>query len=567
MSHPPAGEPSLLELVRWLTSHTRPVHKPLYLSTVLRVINLSCDIVIFALASGGLVAVLLGELSAINVIAGLVGFALLKATAYYGEQFSGHYVAFRALELLRTMVFAQLLPKAPAIAFRSRSGDLLASITRDVDRIEVVYAHTFAPVISALVVPPVFVIGAGVTWGWQVAFVPGICVALALLVVPLLDLRGSFTATRVTLARRRDLAGHVTDTVFGVQEVVGYGREADRLAQMGQIETEIAQSAAVARRGSAVRRASNHALMLLSLIGVVVAATDRGLPVAVVATLAVGSLRLFEGPRGVEDAAGYLDHSLAAARRLWDIAHAPQVVISGEKALPEDVKALSVSWRGVSYRYSHALENALTDVDFTVGAGQYAVLVGRSGSGKTTATKLLLRYDDPDSGQITVGGVNVRDLSLESLRSRVVMVTQRNDLIDSSVRANVALGRADAGDTEIWHALQVACVAQEVREMPGGLDAPVGEGGSRLSGGQAQRICLARALLMKPAVLVLDEFTAQLNPTLEREIRANMRALGVTVIEVSHRLEATTVADKIIEFDRGTSTTRGSFFASGGNDV
>ncbi|MCI2003175.1 MAG: ABC transporter ATP-binding protein, partial [Ancrocorticia sp.] len=144
--------PNLHGLLTWLTGITHPVHKPLLVSTFFRFINLTLDIVLFGLAGGGVAAIITGT-TAWPVFLWLVIVALVKASAYYLEQLTGHYVAFKALELLRTEVFSSLWPKAPAIVTHAKSGDILASLTRDVDRIEVVYAHTFAPVVSAFVVP------------------------------------------------------------------------------------------------------------------------------------------------------------------------------------------------------------------------------------------------------------------------------------------------------------------------------------------------------------------------------------------------------------------------------
>lgn len=551
-----AADLSTRDLVRWLTSHTRPVHKPLYVSTAFRIINLSLDIVLFALAGGGVAEVLTRGGQAANFLGWLVVVALVKAVAYYCEQLSGHYVAFKALELLRTMVFSQMWPKAPAIVASSRSGDVLASLTRDVDRIEVVYAHTFAPVVSALIVPPVAVLAGGFAFGWTTAIVPVICVALALFVVPFVGLRRSMHATRHTLALRRDLAHHVTDSVFGADEVVGYGRIEERLGRMEAIGAEIAESAEIARRGNAVRRAGNVLLTLVAVIGVVVFGMAAGHSVVTLAALAGGTLRLFEGPRGIEDSAGYLDHSFAAARRLWDICHEPERVSDGPKELALDT-APTVTFDEVSYTYPNAYTGVLDGVSFTVRPGGHVVLVGPSGSGKSTAISMLLRYDDPAGGSVKINGVDVREYTLDSLRAAAVVVSQKNQLLNTSIRENVVLGAPDVTEAQIWDALEKACVADDVREMPKGLDTPVGQGGSQLSGGQAQRLCLARALLMNPKILVLDEVTAQLNAELEAQIRTNIAALDMTIIEITHRFESV-AADLVVLLDRGTIVASGT---------
>ncbi|MDU4741755.1 MAG: ABC transporter transmembrane domain-containing protein, partial [Cutibacterium avidum] len=147
------SEPSTRDVVTWLTGITRPVHPPLYFSAVMRIVHLVADMGLFAVAAGGMVAVVTSGWSVRAWLGWLVGLALVQAVTFYLEQFSGHYVAFKALEVLRTHAFSRLWPKAPAVVSHSRTGDVLASLTRDVDRIEVVYAHTFAPVVAAFLAP------------------------------------------------------------------------------------------------------------------------------------------------------------------------------------------------------------------------------------------------------------------------------------------------------------------------------------------------------------------------------------------------------------------------------
>lgn len=547
--------PTMRQLVGWLASQTRPVHGPLYVSALLRIVNLSLDVILFGLAAGGVMSAVRGGAVG-GFLACLVLISVAKATAYYLEQLSGHYVAFKALELLRTMVFSHLWPKAPAIVTSARSGDVLASLTRDVDRIEVVYAHTFAPVISAIVVPLLFVAGTGIALGWKVAAIPGICVALALTVVPFAGLSGSMRATRRTLGLRRDLSHHVTDSIFGSEEIVGYGRQEDRLADMDAIGLSISRSAADARRVSGIRRAANAFLALTSSIGAVWVAASQGYSPVVVAVLAAGCLRLFEGPRGVEDAAGYLDHSLAAARRLWEICHESPRVADGPRILSLS-EPPSVTFKGVSYSYPGSRDPALVDFNVEVPAGGHVVLVGPSGSGKTTAMSLLLRYDDPAAGDVLVGQTPIRQCTLESLRRHVVAVSQKNQLLDSSILENVTLGAPEANVEDVWDALETACLADEIREMPEMLETGVGRAGRELSGGQAQRLCLARALLMRPKVLILDEFTANLNVELQSRVRANLRDLPCTILEITHRLDTVTEADRVVLLDRGRTLASG----------
>ncbi|EGR97565.1 amino acid ABC transporter ATP-binding/permease protein [Cutibacterium namnetense] len=546
-------EPSTWQVVRWLTGITRPVHPPLYFSALMRVVHLLADIGLFAMAAGGMVAVVTSGWSAWAWLGWVVGLAAVQALAYYLEQLSGHYVAFKALEILRTYAFSQLWPKAPAVVSHSRTGDVLASLTRDVDRIEVVYAHTFAPVVAAIVAPLVAVVTGGVLYGWFVVAVPAVIVAVLIAALLVIGTRASLCATHEMLGVRRELAAHITDSVFGAAEIVGYGRQCDRAMQMARLDADIAAGSAKARRYTAMRRAFCVAATMGIVASVSIVGVGAGASVVGVCVLVAAGLRIVEGPRGIEDAVGYLDHSLAAARRLWCLSHAPVEVVDGSEELCLN-HAPRLEWRGVTFCYRDVdgspLPAVLRDVTLSVPAGGRVVVAGASGSGKTTLVNLLLRHHDPDAGQVLVDGEPVSLFTLDSLRRSVAVVSQRVELLNASVADNLRLVAPDAGDGELWRVLGEVDLADEVRGMEAGLRTIVGSGGTRLSGGQAQRLTVARAILQQPRVLILDEFTASLDPGLAAEIRVNLaRCLPeVTVVEISH--ECDRVGETVV-MDRG----------------
>lgn len=554
--------PALGTLLRWLLGITRPVHKPLFFSAACRILNLTLDLALFGTAAGGVVAIITGAGHTATIISALIALSLIKAGMFYLEQFSGHYVAFKALELLRVHVFSSMWPKAPAIVSHSRSGDVLTSLTRDVDRIEVVYAHTFAPVVSAYVVGIGAVLAAGLTIGWAITGVAAGCLAFSLLIVPYVGVGPSMKSTRQMLARRRDLAHHVTDSVYGLDEVLGYGLEEQRLSETDAQGKLVGDSSQPPRDWAGFRRGANVAASLIASFSIVWFGRNTLSPIAI-AALAAMALRVFEGPRGIEDATGYLDHSLAAARRLWHISHIPARVSDGPDTFAPD-HAPAITFTNVSYAYpsrdGSPNKNALTNVSINIPAGGHAILVGRSGSGKSTLVQLLQRYDDPGSGSITVGGQSTNCYTLNSLRRNIVSVSQKNQLLETSLAENLRLGAPDATDEELWAALRLAGLADEIEAMPDRLATHAGRNGSALSGGQAQRLCLARTLLMKPSVLVLDEFTANLDIAREEQIRKALASWEhkPTIIEVTHRLRATADADLIAVMDHGQVIATGT---------
>lgn len=560
-----AERPSTWKLLSWLTSITKPVHGPLYVSTLFRIIKQALELLIFGIAGWAIVSAAVDGRSVVPSLVLLIVLALGKATFYYLEQFTGHYVAFKALEILRGHAFSVLWPKAPSIVTRSRSGDVLTSLTKDVDRIEVVYAHTFAPVVSAFVVPISTLLVTGALVGWEIVAIPAVCLAISLLVVPLIGTKSAMTHADGALAARGDLSAHVTDSVFGVEEVVGYGREKERFEEMDRIGETISTKSRSAARSAGIRRGLNSFLSIIVTVSILAVGLAGNYSIAVVCALAVGSIRFLEGPRGIEEAVGSLDRSLAAAHRLYRICHEPQRVADGNDELRLD-RAPALSWEGVTYRYpgdsGEADENvppALDNVTIEAPAGKRTVLLGPSGSGKTTTVQLLLRFDDPEQGDIRVDGTSINSLTTDSLRSRIALVSQKNQMLDSTIIENVRLGHPDATEEQVWEALKVARVDEEVKAMPAGLKTRVGQDGSKLSGGQGQRICLARALLTEPSVLILDEFTANLNASLEKEIRDGLAATfgHLTIVEVTHREEAAAEADHAVLFHRGKVAASG----------
>ena len=549
-------------LIAWILDVPRPVLRPLAASAACRVADLLAGVGLFSLGAATIMH-LGGDLAAgrpapmpWGTLLVMALLALAKAVLRYGEQFLGHLVAFKSLELLRAEIFRALVPRAPRVMATSRSGDLLARATKDVDRIEVFFAHTFAPVVSAVIVPLVVVGVVGAAVPWTLAGLAALFLLGSLLLAPLAGWRTSLSSSRDVTARRALLTQHVTDSVQGMAEVVGYGRRYERLEEMGQIDQGIIRAGAPGRRWMSLRRGLTQ---LLTLGGpVAVAASGTGLvragsvsAPALAATVAA-LLRLTETVRGIEELTGSLNASFAAAERVHAVVHAPVEVPDGTVELPHAV-AHEVTWEDVSYSYPGAATQAVTAVSVTARAGAWTCLVGASGSGKSTLAQLLLRFDDPTAGRVEVDGQDVRELTGDSLRREVVLVTQRAHLFRASVADNVRLAAPQASDEEVRQACRAAGIEADVLAMPQGYDTLVGERGASVSGGQRQRLALARALLARPSVLVLDEFTSHLDPALDAQVRASVRewTRGATVIEITHRLSGTELADHVVVMDDG----------------
>lgn len=223
---------------------------------------------------------------------------------------------------------------------------------------------------------------------------------------------------------------------------------------------------------------------------------------------------------------------------------------SDKNSIPEDN---SIVLRNVSYRYADATRDAVSDIDISIAPGEHVAFVGPSGSGKTTLAELMVRFFDVTSGEILLGGVNIKDIPSDKLMERVSFVFQDSKLIKTSIFENVRMARPDATHEEVIDALNKAQCADIIDKLPNGIDTVIGEKGTYLSGGEQQRITIARAVLKNAPVLILDEATAFADPDNETKVQAAFEELarGKTLIMIAHRLSTVTSADRIFVLDDG----------------
>ena len=571
------------ETVRRIFGFARPYKRQITVFLVL-VVGGSALVVVTPLLLQRLVddGVVPGDRRVIVTLALVVaGLAFVEAVVGLAQRYLSSRIGEGLIYDLRTQVFSHVQRQPVAFFTRAQTGALVTRINTDVIGAQQAFTSTLSGVVSN-VVSLVLVAGAMLTLSWPITLA-------ALVLLPVFLVPARYVGRRLSGLTRRsmqlnaDLATRSTErfNVAGALLVTLFGRRreedeqfADRAAQVRDVGVQIAM----------IGRVFFTALTLVAALATALVYGVGGW-LAASGTLTIGTLlalaallgRLYGPITALANVRVDVMSALVSFERVFEILDLPALVQDPEVPRPVPSGPLAVELRDVTFRYPSADEVSLAsletvsggdrdgsgpvlhDVSLRAEAGELVALVGPSGAGKTSITALVARLYDPQAGSVTVGGVDVRDVTLEELHDRVGVVTQEAHMFHDTVRANLLYARPDATDAELEDALRDAQVLDLVRSLPRGLDTVVGDRGHRLSGGEKQRLALARLLLKAPSVVVLDEATAHLDSESEAAVqRALDTALeGRTALVIAHRLSTVRGADQIVVVDRGRVVDRG----------
>ena len=490
-------------------------------------------------------------------------FGLGRGVLRYAERLVSHDTTFRILASLRARIYARLERLGPAGLPAFRRGDLLARFVADVDTIQERYLRVLLPAAGAVLV------GVGASVGAALLLpAAGVALAGALLLagvaVPGLTAATAAKAERVTIADRAALTAATVELLRGAPELVAYGTATERLAEVVMLDRRLAaarsRAAFAAGLGAGLTALSTGAAVLAALAAGAAAVTDGRMTGVGLAVIVLLPLAAFEAVAGLPDAARAVLRVRASSARLVEVFDATPPVTGPEvvRTPPETPFPLVVS--GLRARWPGADRDALAGVDLRLEAGRRVAVVGASGAGKSTLAAVLLRFLPPAGGRYTLAWADVTGLDPDDVRRLVGFCAQDAHLFDSTIRANLELARPAAGEAELWEALGTARLAEWVRSLPLGLDTPVGERGGMVSGGQRQRLALARVLLADFPVVVLDEPGANLDPATADPLTLDLLAATAdrATVLITHRLAGCEVADEVIVLDAGRVVQRGT---------
>ncbi len=521
-------------------------------------------------AAGWLIttAALMPPLSRLQIaIVGVRFFGLVRAVARYAERLASHHLALELLERLRGWLLDRLEPLAPGRMVELRSADLLARVVGDVESLEQLTVRGLSPpAVAAATVLGVAVVVGAVDPGLGAAAAAVLLVAAV--GVPVAVLAAARRPGRHAATAGAELTTATVDTVQAIAELVAWRRADDRLELLRGLAdrrsaAELRRTDVAALGGAAVQLLAHGTPWLLVALGLprIADGSIDGVGLAVAALVALAG---FEALEPLPAAAAALERQEAAAGRVLEVVSMPPAVT--EPSSPEVVAPLrptghpvAAVLRGVRFTYPGAARPALDGFTLEVDAGSRVAILGPSGAGKSTVARLLARAWDPEKGVVEVAGVDVRRWRLEALRRTVVVLGQSTRLFAGSLRDNLLLAAPEADDDRLADACRAAGLGGLLEGLPAGLDSWIGEHGATLSGGERRRLEIARTWLADPAVVVLDEPTAHLDPATESDVLDGLLELfeGRTAVVITHRLRVAERIGRVALLDRGSIAEAG----------
>ncbi|MFJ8542144.1 ABC transporter ATP-binding protein [Streptomyces sp. NPDC093586] len=504
-------------------------------------------------------AVIEGRAPAAGTVTALAVLVLVRALTTWREMDLSHDLAYRVLAALRVRVFDGLARSAPARVAGRRSGDLAATAMADVEALEFFYAHTTAQLLAAgTVLTGGTVVLAAVEPWLLTAVLP---VAALLAAVPFADARARAargSRTRTAMAR---LSADTVEAVDGLRELLAFDALGERRRKLAERGRQVGEAQRAEATGEAVAAAVRDLLIVAAVLGTVAAAAQSVTSGRLHGAWAPAAMALALSVLGpVAESARALSQAVAlrtAAARVGAAVDAP--ALAPPPAAPRALPPGPLGVRLHRVRFDYGGGPVLDGVDLTVRPGRTLALVGASGAGKSTCAHLLARFWDPSAGTVQLvpvhgDPVDVREVSDAELRRAVVLVGQETPLFHGTLAENLRLAAPEADDGLLATVARL-CGVDRIAPM----DTLVGERGATLSGGQRARVALARALLVRPRVLVLDESTAHLDNTGDAQLADALREEGRTTIVIAHRPATIRRADRIAVLEKGRITEEGTW--------
>lgn len=501
-----------------------------------------------------------GELQV--AIVGVRFFGIARGIFRYAERLISHNITFKLLAKFRVWFYKSIEPLAPAGLSNFRSGDLLARMVSDVESLEHVYIRVIFPPFVAILITALMWTLFGI---FNVMFSVIITLALAVagVAVPVFTAKINKVIGERFIEVRSKLKTLSVDLAHGLTELIVYGKEKEFSNEINSLNKEYNK---LQFRMSFID-GLNEGLILfvlnLTIIGIMLVGIPQinigalsGIDLAV---MIVGAMASFEAVLPIPTMAQHFESSMRAANRIFEITDKTPSVLNSENPVV-NVKSYDLEFKNVSFSYSEGNDSALRNVSFSLPEKKKIAIVGASGSGKSTLLNLTARFYDVTKGAILLGETDIKRIDIEVLRRQFSHVSQSTHIFAGTVEDNLRVGNPEATTEEMTTALIKANVYDTFFEKHNGLKTWLGEGGSKISGGERQRLAIARAILKDAPILVFDEPTANLDSENEQKIIKTILNISEekSLLFITHRLVSLSEFDEILVMKKGEIVERGT---------
>jgi subfamily B ATP-binding cassette protein MsbA len=502
----------------------------------------------------------------LEYVAKLAGLALIatavKGVAKYGADYLVGWVGQKVIFDLRMSLFSRLQTLSLRYFHERRTGELISRVIADVGAMQVMLTQLFGPAITSILT--VLALSGYILFlNWKLALISLLVFPVAVLPVRKFGQRLK-RQSREVQELTGDLSAHLEETLSQMKLVMAYQGEEREVARWRRKLQQYLAAALTAIRVQARSTPVMETIGAVGFVGLILVSgyqilISRSMSGGGLASFLVGVLSLYPHIKHLSGLWNSISTGMGAAERVFPVLDEEPAVRDAGDAVALPAFSGSIRYAGVAFSF-RAGTRVLDAIDLEVARGKRVAFVGPSGAGKTTLMDLLMRFHDPDSGAITVDGVDIRKATLGSLRSRIALVTQEVLLFNATARDNLLYARPGATEGEMVAAARAAGAHGFISALPNGYDTVIGERGVKLSGGERQRLSIARAFLKDSPILVLDEATASLDAASEALIQEALDKLMAnrTVLVIAHRLATARRADTIIVLDGGRIVERGS---------
>ncbi len=525
----------------------RPLLPIMCLAITLGVLGYLCAIFLTIVAGYGLLKGSLGSFAGFLVL-----MAVMRGVLHYGEQYCNHFIAFKLLAIIRHKVFAVLRKLCPAKLEGKDKGNMISIITSDIELLEVFYAHTISPIAIAVITSVIMVafIGNCSPAAGVIALIGYIMVGA---VIPLWNGKRGAKEGMEFREGFGELNSFILDSLRGLDETIQYGKGEERKEQMAERSEELGKMQKRLNRHEADQRSlTNMTILLFSfgmLIFMLLSYMDGNVTFDQMVIAIISMMGSFGPVVALSNLSNNLHQTLASGERVLSLLEESPQIEEVEDGI--DIEFDGAKAEHVNFSYEE--EEILKDYSISIPKGKIIGIHGASGSGKSTLLKLLMRFWDVNGGEITISGENIKNINTANLRDMESYVTQETYLFHDSIANNIAVGKVDATIEEIMEAAKKASIHDFIMTLPKGYDTEVGELGDTLSGGEKQRIGIARAFLHDAPLVLLDEPTSNLDSLNEGIILKSLKEAceKQTVVLVSHRKSTMNLADTVYEMNHG----------------